>query len=356
MPQEVVEIAGVGRGGPGAAEQFGIVHLQPQRRPAAGGVSGQQAARGLGVHAVLAFQVGDQLGRQRLAPRPVVDAVDELARAGGARLVDPHPDHRRRLARLHLIPPGDGDVVEGAQRAAEALGVVDRRIALAGMGRIVRRCHHPAAQGDRPAPEAAERRAGEVDRVDVGLGRRIDLLHRRRHVGQGLEGIGFRDDGRKRQELGCVAGQVHLHHPAHEIARAASSVVVAVVAIEHRLHGVAAGLELREGCGEGRDVSVEIDRGAGLEVRHLLSGDGGRVGIDLVHVDPRDGPLVGGTEQLGEDQQPAGDRRRRGLAQAHMKHHRRGQGRAWRRRSPRRPAGCARGAKDERRSNGRRAS
>ena len=217
--------------------------------------------------------------------------------------------------------------MEGAQRAAEALGVVDRRIALAGMGRIVRRGHHPAAQGGRPAPEAAERRAGEVDRVDVGLGRRIDLLQRRRHVGQGLEGIGFRDGGRKRQELGCVAGQVHLHDSAHEIARAASSVIVAVVAIEHRLHGVAAGLELRERCREGRDVRVELDRGAGLEVRHLLSGDGGRVGIDLVHVDRRDGPLVGGSERLGEDQQPAGDRRRRGLAQAHMKHHLRGQGR-----------------------------
>jgi hypothetical protein len=39
-------------------------------------VSGQQAARGLGVHAVSAFQVGDQLGRQRLTPRPIVDAVE----------------------------------------------------------------------------------------------------------------------------------------------------------------------------------------------------------------------------------------------------------------------------------------
>src|SRR5208337_307806 len=43
--------------------------------------------------------------------------------------------------------------------------------------------------------------------------------------------------------------------------------------------------------------------------------------------DRRDGPLVGGSERLGEDQQPAGDRRRRGLAQAHMKHLLRGQGR-----------------------------
>ena len=128
----------------------------------------------------------------------------------------------------------------------------------------------------------------------------IDLPHRRRHVGQWLEWIGFGDDGRKRQGLGCVAGQVHLHDAAHEIARAASSVVVAVVAIEHRLHGVAAGLELREWRGEGRDVGVEIDRGAGREARHLLSGDGGRVGIDLVHVDPATGLLSPGPSSLAK--------------------------------------------------------
>ena len=149
--QEVVVIAGVGRGGPSAAEQFWIGHQQPQHGPAAGGVSGQQAAGGLGVHAVLTFQVGDQFGRQRLGPRPIVDAVDELTRAGGARLVDSHPDHRRRLARFHLIPPGDGGVVERAQRATEALGVVDRRIALAGM-----RPHSPAVS----PPSRAGRRAG----------------------------------------------------------------------------------------------------------------------------------------------------------------------------------------------------
>jgi len=74
-----------------------------------------------------------------------------------------------------------------------------------------------------------------------------------------------------------------------------------VVAIEHRLHGVAAGLELRERCREGRDVRVDRNRCAGLEVRHLLSGDGCRAGIDLVHVDGRDGPLVGGSKGFGED-------------------------------------------------------
>src|SRR5215467_14266681 len=116
-------------------------------------MSGQEAARGLGIHAVMTFEIWNELRRQRLAPRPVINAVDELARAAGTRLIDPHPDHRWSLTRLHVIPAGDADVVERAQRAAEALSVVDRRIDLTRTGCIVRRRHDPTMDRHRPTPE-----------------------------------------------------------------------------------------------------------------------------------------------------------------------------------------------------------
>src|SRR6185437_15604789 len=59
---EVVEVAWVGRGGPGAAEDLRIARLQPQRGPAAGGVALQEAAAGLRIHAIGLFQLRDQLG------------------------------------------------------------------------------------------------------------------------------------------------------------------------------------------------------------------------------------------------------------------------------------------------------
>src|SRR3546814_2251853 len=49
---EVVEIAGVGCGRPGAAENLGIGDLQPQGRPAARAVAVEETPRGTRVHAI----------------------------------------------------------------------------------------------------------------------------------------------------------------------------------------------------------------------------------------------------------------------------------------------------------------
>ena len=58
---EVVEVAGVGRGGPGAAEDFGVVDLKLQGGPAAAGVAVEKSAGWAGVHAVFGFEVGKEL-------------------------------------------------------------------------------------------------------------------------------------------------------------------------------------------------------------------------------------------------------------------------------------------------------
>ena len=69
---EVVEVTGVGRCGPCAAEDVGIVNLELQCGPASAGVPVEKPAGRARIHAVLRFKVGDKLRGERRAPWSVV--------------------------------------------------------------------------------------------------------------------------------------------------------------------------------------------------------------------------------------------------------------------------------------------
>ncbi len=98
---KVAEIRRIRSGWPGASKECGIRHLQPQRGPSAGGVAGEQASAGLGVHAVFLLEVRDQLFGQSLAPGAVIGRVGKLVRSAGTLLVEHHVNHLGQLAFRH---------------------------------------------------------------------------------------------------------------------------------------------------------------------------------------------------------------------------------------------------------------
>src|SRR5262249_33370368 len=69
------KVHGVGVERPGAAEEFGMKHLQGQRFPPAGGASGENARIGLANDAELFLQVGNQFGHDRVAVGAIVGGV-----------------------------------------------------------------------------------------------------------------------------------------------------------------------------------------------------------------------------------------------------------------------------------------
>ena len=159
---EIVEVARVRRGRPGAAEDRRIASLQPERRPAAGAVPGQEAARSTPVHPIGPLQPGDQFLGQRRAPGAVIGAVGEFVRAGGRAVVERDPDHRRIMAGVHFQAGHCGDVARGQEVRAEAAGRIDHR-EVRSVRLVARRQHDPAAHMDGPAPESGEPGAHEVD-------------------------------------------------------------------------------------------------------------------------------------------------------------------------------------------------
>src|SRR5215813_9817166 len=62
----------IGIKGPGAAEEFGMEHLQCQRLPSARGASGEDPGVGLADDAEMLFQVGNKLGHDRVAIRAII--------------------------------------------------------------------------------------------------------------------------------------------------------------------------------------------------------------------------------------------------------------------------------------------
>ena len=91
-PLEIAEIDRVGTGRPGAAEDVGIGHLEPEAAPAARRVAVQQPGPRVGDHGKGLLQVGDELLDERLAPRPVGGTVGEDVVARAAIGVEDHPD------------------------------------------------------------------------------------------------------------------------------------------------------------------------------------------------------------------------------------------------------------------------
>ncbi len=270
----------------------------------------RKRTRRLGVHAPVLFQVRDQLLGQGLAPGTVVEAVGELVRAGGAALVQIDPDHRRGLALGHQVVHAGRLADQMLVRAAEAVGVVGRRIAvLAGL--VARWGQDPALHGDRPAEEGAERGADEVHRRDVRLGRRQPGDGFLGRTGRQVEGVVGRLD-LVQDELGPGGQrQGHGRDRADQVAAAPAAVVVAVVLIEHGLNRVLARRQLGEHLRGGDAVQIDLDRGAGPDRADLARGDLAlaleRIGLDAFdHAVP--GAGLGRGQGLGEDQQAARDR------------------------------------------------
>jgi hypothetical protein len=129
-----VEVTGIGRRRPGAAKDFRIRSLQPQRRPTAGGVTLQEPSAGARIHAVVGFQVWDQFSGERRAPGTIVFAVSKFVGPGEAALIEQHPYHLRHFSALHsLIEQRRVAAAQGSQRVAKTVSEINRRIVLPGM-------------------------------------------------------------------------------------------------------------------------------------------------------------------------------------------------------------------------------
>ena len=91
-PLKIAEIDRVGAGGPGAAEDVGIGHLEPEAAPAARGMAVEQAGTRIGEGRECRLDVGDELLDQGRAAGAVGRAVGEDVVAGAAVGVEHHPD------------------------------------------------------------------------------------------------------------------------------------------------------------------------------------------------------------------------------------------------------------------------
>lgn len=70
---EVMKVAGIGRGGPCATEDAGVIDLELESRPASAGMAVEESACGTCVHAVFRFQIGNELGGEGSSPGTIVD-------------------------------------------------------------------------------------------------------------------------------------------------------------------------------------------------------------------------------------------------------------------------------------------
>ena len=89
---KIAEIDRVGAGGPGAAEDVGIGHLEPEAAPAARGMAVEQAGAGIGDGRECALDIGNELFDQGRPAGAVGRAVGEDVMAGAAVGIEHHPD------------------------------------------------------------------------------------------------------------------------------------------------------------------------------------------------------------------------------------------------------------------------
>ena len=159
-PLEVAEIDRVGAGRPGAAEDVGVRHLEPEAAPAARRMAVEQPGPRLGDRGERRLDVGDQLLDQRPAARAVGGRVGEDVMARAA--VGVEHDADQVLAEAHSA----GSLASRQRHAviaAEPGDDVERR-ALARL-RIVLGQDHRRAVADRPAVERRQERAGDARRA-----------------------------------------------------------------------------------------------------------------------------------------------------------------------------------------------
>ena len=91
---ERVEIDRVRRHGPRAAEELGVIDLQPQTAPTAGGIPGEVSCPRLGNQAKLLFEVWNKLLDQGLAARPVDVRVGKHGMAPRRGGIEPDANER----------------------------------------------------------------------------------------------------------------------------------------------------------------------------------------------------------------------------------------------------------------------
>ncbi len=322
-PEEIVKVRRVGRGGPGAAEEGGIAGLQPERRPASGGVAGQEPSAGAAVHSVALLQGWNEFPRHRFAPGAVIDTVGEFLGAGGQRLIHEDPDHLRELALRHPVPHGRRQPRQAIERAEEAMGVKDGGIATLWMSRIFGRCCDPGADMGRAAREGRQSRADEIEELVLPLSFGQGGDHLRLVVAPRLPRIMVR------QRLGqgefAAGRQIKLRHRTDQIASAGAAINIGVRLVEHRLDRIAAGRERRESLRKSRHVGVDIDGGARCQTADLLGGDGDLARMELVDAERvRRLAVIAGLglgQRLRENQQAPGYRLVRRFRQPHMEDH-----------------------------------
>ncbi len=270
-----------------------------QRGPAAAGVAVEEAAGGLGVHAVFLLEHGDELGGEGGAPGAVVYGVGELVGALRAGFIEHDPDHGRHGACVHAAADHGGLDEVVFQAAAEAVGVVDGGIVLRWVLLVVRGQDDPGFDGGWVSGEAGEQRAEHLLLLDhAGLYLLVsfgDGLGAHRVVG----GVTIERE-RGFGAAGCPFGQSD--HGGDPVGWRAAGVVVGVVGVEDGLDFVVAGGESGECVGIGDGVGVEIHGGAGREVMDFLGGDGGLAGTELLDVD-----LFVAGALLEEDEQASAD-------------------------------------------------
>ena len=138
-PLKIAKIDRIGRTAPHAAKDVGIGHLEPQARPSAGTMPGDEASRRIGDRAELPIDLRNHLRDERLAARTVGGAVGIDVMPPVALPVEHHADE------FFFSGVGSGRLRGELQRlaiaAAERRHHVDRRIAPVGLIEVTSRQH-----------------------------------------------------------------------------------------------------------------------------------------------------------------------------------------------------------------------
>ena len=176
-----MKVDGVGVERPGAAEEIGVVDLERQRFPSAGGPAGQHARPGFRDHAKVLFEVGDELFQQGIAVGAVVGRVDGVGIVEiGRGMLPGDGDHAGEVVghpgfgKLRSpAPAGFAEAVRSVQ--AEVALDVDYRVAFFGMLVVPLGEQDRGSDVDGVAPELGKHGALDPDVLDpCGVGRQLD--------------------------------------------------------------------------------------------------------------------------------------------------------------------------------------